>query len=313
MVKLKLIISIFLIIFSHNTLVFSETKSKKRGIGIRYGSYTDSSSFKASADRGGDTYISYNSEVNNKAYPRSPIAIQFFEESLINNWSFKKSYFSYDKLFVKDMPPVLKDENYKELIEDSIDLSDQVNILLKADQTLTSTFTLNFPEYEAKINSFSEPSLSVDYEIVNITLGYQYGIFIPQSERHRWLSAALGLGLGHSYGKYSVNICDPYIIVGGKIIPDYWGPFSFRPYRNGICSNKSELYSKTISNFGLSISAMISIYSYVGENFEISLWGGEIYQSALSADSLTTEENPSILIPTLSVMYAEVASLLYVF
>ena len=229
------------------------TKPRKAGIGVRYGFYQD---FSRLDYENGKEFIRYDTEVNHKRNLLVPFKIQFNEE-LINDWVYTTWLASLEHNNTTDMPPAGPNYSHVNFQSDYIvDTTEEV-----------SEFKSKFPQYSEKINSANNPSLSADFEIYTLHFGKLWGVFIPIGERNRILGVGLGLGVAYMEGRFSVNICDPYV-VESKISPSE--DIIFNDYRKGICNKKEELFHNSISNFEISYMSEISLYSYIGEKYEIN-------------------------------------------
>ena len=167
------------------------------------------------------------------------------------------------------MPPGLKSTTYQELLDEN----ENSGFSVRSSDTYISEFQSQFPEYNSIISSAAEPSLSADYNINQILAGKSYGIFLPIGNNHRISTFGLGFGLSYSQGVHKINICDPFTVVS----EDKNGIIG--PYREGICNNKTELYSESISNFAFSVNILLKIYSYIGESIEINFYEVDFFNN----------------------------------
>ncbi|MDG2198177.1 MAG: hypothetical protein P8O70_15115 [SAR324 cluster bacterium] len=208
------------------------------------------------------TVINNDPMVNSSSVLRQPIAFQLEEAS--EGHLFSQYFFDISRITSYDIPPVLNgldNQTYSTLIN-----ANSGTFSIKKSQTFTDGFVINNPKYKKVIDNLSEPSLSADVDVTTSSFGKLWGFFFSSSESHRWLTIGAGLGITYTYGEYKVNVCDPYT-VRGTLQPIGIGADS----REGICLKKSNLYSKRLSNFGVGIAALIKLYSYIGDTFELNL------------------------------------------
>ena len=262
-----------LIIFSGYT---HANEPRKFGIGFRYGDYSDISNFHDGEGNwlyigdGGEQFIAHSqSGANDGVFSgknlRFPLFLQLDENIFLNNY-FSSNFISIDRYLIDNSYP--EGPNYEELI-DSNEFGSEIQISSK--QTNISSFYSKFPQYQNKIDISSEPSLSADYEYTHITFGKAIGLFLPISERHRLTSLGIGAGIGYVEGYYDVNLCDPFIII--KVNKDD------EAVRK--CKNKSNLFSKHVSNFGLSAYIQIILYSYIGQTFELNFFRADAFNTTI--------------------------------
>ena len=270
--KFRSLLIVLILLLVSSEYIFS-TEPRKAGIGFRYGYYQDQTLFRGKGSEDDNTYISYSNEVNNKKYRQFPILIQF-DENLINNWAFTNWFLDYNQSSVYDLPPKLIGTSYKELIQLNT-INDQTNdFSIKSNQTLISEFSSKYSYYQSLIDSKSQPSLSADFDVQTVVVGKTWGVFIPLKNHHRIFTIGLGVGISYTLGEFRVNICDPYIVSGGIITPK---GTMLEDYREGTCSNKTNLYKQNSSNFGLGANGAIKIYSYIGERIEFNFFEYDIY------------------------------------
>ena len=283
---------------------YSETKPRKIGIGIRAGLNMGQVLFN---DENGQDYTAsdhYDDLDINKSNTeiRFPFFFQF-DEILLNNWAFTTWVAHFDTANYIDTPPSLKSGGrYRKLVEENTSNGVINQFSVPSNLTHISNFKSKFPQYQSKIDSMSEPSLSADMNISAIFLSKSYGIFIPVSNRHRLLEIGVGLGVSYNLGNYAVNLCDPFLITG-KIMKGVTGD-SFE----GICRNKFEIFSKNLSHFGLILTLPFSLYSYIGDSFEFNFFNGVSSQNIYE---IGAEESP--LKPQISYPFIDYFSVLYAF
>jgi len=238
------------------------TKPREAGIGIKYGYTTDGTSFQGTADT--TQYIDRDTseKINNRGTTQIPVFVQLDEE-LLGDSSFTYWFFDITRLIQKDHPPALRGGTYTDLVEAK-------NYEVPTANTYTAAFANFYPQYSSIIDNASNPSLSADYYVTKITFGKTWGIFYASSERHRWMSFGLGIGINYIEGSYSINVCDPYLLsseVSSKVSPN--GDF-----REGICKKKTELYAAKINHFSWELNMPLKLYSYIGDTFEFNF--GEV-------------------------------------
>ena len=273
-------IPVILLLLITLTIASCSHTPKPRGnaIGLRYGETTTSSTFSSDnitlTDQSGTpstsrrSVIGYESKVNSSSVERQPIAIQLEEAS--EGRLFSQYFFDIARITSYDIPPVLNgldNQTYGTLISANPSI-----FSIKKSQTFTDGFVINNPKYKKVIDNLSEPSLSADVDVTTTSFGKLWGFYFSTSERHRWTTFGLGLGLSYTYGEYKVNACDPYTIKG-TLQPVGLGPGS----REGVCLKKTNLYSKHLSNFGGGIAGLLKLYSYIGDTFEFNLMELDIY------------------------------------
>ena len=253
-----LLFLLLLLVFGGNAYA---TKPREAGIGIKYGFTGDATFFRGTAENDTtDKYIGNdNSEmINNRGTTQVPVFVQFDEE-LMGDSSFTYWFFDLTRLIQKDHPPALTGNNYTSLVNDKIYEVPTAN-------TYTAEFANNYPQYSSIIDNASNPSLSADYYVTKITFGKTWGIFYASSERHRWMSFGLGIGINYIEGSYSINVCDPYLLSSEES-----APVSLRgEFREGICKKKTELYTAKINHFSWELNGHLKIYSYIGDTFEFN-------------------------------------------
>jgi hypothetical protein len=244
-------------------------KPRKAGIGIKYGYTQDRSYFRGIAENDKNDYIKYDDSesVNNRGTTQIPVFVQLDEE-LIGSNSFTSWFFDLTRLIQKDHPPVLSSGTYTDLVNAK-------NYEVPTAITWTEEFANYYPQYSSIIDNASNPSLSADYYVNKITFGKTWGVFYASSERHRWSTAGVGIGVNYIEGTYSINVCDPYLV---SSIQDNNIDF-FPVSRNGSCLKKRELYTAKINHFSWELNAIFKIYSYVGDTFEFNFFEVDLLQS----------------------------------
>jgi len=265
---------------------YAEIVKRGAGLGVRIGEFYDQSEFTKGGD---DDYISFNKDVNYKIYERFALFAQpggtvlgvNLDEELYGLF-FTGVFFDFQQAEIVDMPPTLDGVSWPVLINNNDSNGD---IEIKSSQTLISKFKENYPQYSSIISQATEPTLSADFSIRNITIGPKIGITLPLAmnggkARHRALTAEAGLGIGFVNGNYSINVCDPYIVsstLTGQGLGTNFSPDK-KNFRRGVCSNKRNLYKKEMSNIGFSRYWALRGYSYLGDKIEINLLEYETYK-----------------------------------
>jgi len=229
-----------------------KTKPRAFGIGIRQGSVVDKNQIEGTD---GEVYAESSLDsadaLNDETYPRFPVFIQF-DENLFENWAFGEAVVDYSPMSAKDIPPSLR-EGYtyggKDIIINDSDLDNS--------KTNIAIFRSTYPEYASKIDAATNPTISADYDLKLLTFGYQIGVFLPLSERHRILTFGAGFGLNYIDGIFFVNLCDPYRILD----------------KQGFCKNKQELLNASFSSgIDTSVTSKVIGYSYIGEDLEFNIF-----------------------------------------
>lgn len=280
--KPKKIFILIIIILIFSTSSQASTKLRKLGIGIRYGLVTDSSSF---VDDNNDEYVGRDLEVQNEQYQRFPALLQLEEESLAS-WAITKWFFSIDQIRNENLPPTLEGTTYENLVKANTTNNITQDFEVPSNNTLTSKFSEKYTQFKSKIDAASNPSLSANYDVNQLTLGKNWGIFIPIAERHRLLQLGIGFGLGYQEGSYAINLCDPYI-VKGNLTEGILGE-----YRKGICSNKTELFNNTVSNIGLAMGLDFYLYSFIEDQYSINFASAEGFTTFLLKNNSNQPLNP---------------------
>ena len=272
-----------------------KTKPRAMGIGLRSGYIEDNSDIQG---KDGEQYVvgRENRAVNYETTPRFPVFIQF-DEDLFSNWSYGETVLDYAPMRKEDSPPALKEGYYY----DTIIRENTADFNLDSSKTKITEFRSTYPEYAPQIDAATNPTISADYEIKTVSLGYQIGLFLPLSERHRILTIGMGIGVSYANGTLNINLCDPFHISLEKIDGEAID------YNQGFCQNKKYLVSQTISTFGTGLNGKVIMYAYVGEDFEFSfLQLNSIYMADLIA-----EEND--FKPKFFPLYLDVYSVAYRF
>ena len=252
-----LIAMLLLIVFGGNAYA---TKPREAGIGIKYGYTQDTTSFRGTADNDGNDYIKTDTSeyVNNRVTTQIPVFVQFDEELMGTN-SFTFWFLDLTRLIQIDHPPALRGKTYTDLVSAK-------NYEVPTANTYTAEFTNFYPQYSSIIENASNPSLSADYYVTKIAFGKTWGIFYASSERHRWGTFGLGIGINYIEGTYSINVCDPYLLSS-----EVSSPVSLAgPFREGICKKKTELYTAKINHFSWELNIPFKLYSYIGDTFEFN-------------------------------------------
>lgn len=261
------------------------TKPKQMGIGIRAGVYNDVTRFQDDDDV---EYITSDLDDDGDEQPsRFPLFIQF-EEDLLYSWVNTTWYVDINLSTKSDMSPALvKGLNYDDLMEWNKDSSgNDQSFSINSAETKIDYFIFKYPQFSNLINSISNPSLSADYNLATITAGKMWGIFIPIGNHNRIFSFSLGWGIAYYYGNYQINICNPYFVENKG---------------NGLCKNKTEIYSAHVSNFGLSGTYDLALYTYVGETFEITVGNA----SQVASYPILEKNYNKVLYPRFAIMYRD--------
>ncbi|MBT6726191.1 MAG: hypothetical protein HOA75_05445 [Deltaproteobacteria bacterium] len=242
----------------------SKPKPRANAIGVRLGVAYPTASF-ASNDL---SLAASDDAVNNSATLRQPFVIQFAES--LEGHVYSQWVLDFAEVNLNDIPPALEINNDNETYR-SLTNKNPNEFMIKRSQTFIDKFLIRYPRLEEEINSRSEPSLSADVDLGIISFGKLWGIFGTSSEANRWFSIGGGPLLQYTYGKYEINVCGPYTIKGDKHLG--LGQYT----RVGECTNKGELATKHLSEFGFGVLAHIKLYSYIGDNFEINIHEHDIY------------------------------------
>ena len=245
------------------------TKPREAGIGLKYGYTADNTYFSGTVANDTTIYINNDTseKINNQGTTQIPVFVQLDEE-LLGDSSFTYWFFDLTRLIQKDHPPALTGRNYTSLVNDKIYEVPTAN-------TYTAEFANFYPQYSSIIDNASNPSLSADYYVTKITFGKTWGIFYASSDRHRWGTIGLGIGINYIEGSYSINVCDPYLLsseVSSKVSPG--GKF-----REGTCKKKTKLYTAKINHFSWETNLPLKIYSYIGDTFEFNFFEFDWLQS----------------------------------
>ncbi len=267
------VILLLLLLFTFVEYAYA-TKPREAGIGIKYGYTLDNTRLNGTAKNDKNLYINHeNSEnVNYQGTTQILVFLQLDEE-LMGDSSFTYWFFDLTRLIQIDHPPALRGTTY-------IDLVSAKNYEVPTANTYTAEFANFYPQYSSIIDNASNPSLSADYYVNKITLGKTWGIFYASSERHRWGTVGLGIGINYIEGTYSINVCDPYLLSSEESAPvSVYGKF-----REGTCNKKTELYTAKINHFSWELNIPIKLYSYIGDTFEFNLIEVVVLQSIPSPD-----------------------------
>ena len=254
------VILLLLLLFTFVEYAYA-TKPREAGIGIKYGYTQDTTSFRGTADNDGNDYIKTDTSeyVNNRVTTQIPVFVQFDEELMGTN-SFTFWFLDLTRLIQIDNPPALRGKTYTDLVSAK-------NYEVPTANTYTAEFANFYPQYSSIIDNASNPSLSADYYVTKITFGKTWGVFYASSERHRWGTIGLGIGVNYIEGAYSINACDPYLVssIQNNNID------LFPESRNGSCLKKRELYTAKINHFSWGANLPFKLYSYVGDTLEYNL------------------------------------------
>ena len=254
------VILLLLLLFTFVEYAYA-TKPREAGIGIKYGYTLDTTSFRGTADNDGNDYIRTDDSerVNNRGTTQIPVFVQLDEE-LLGDSSFTYWFFDLTRLIQKDHPPDLRGTTYTDLVNAK-------NYEVPTANTHTAEFANFYPQYSSIIDNASNPSLSADYYVSKITFGKTWGVFYASSERHRWFTIGIGIGINYIEGTYSINVCDPYLLSSEES-----APVSVRgKFREGICKKKTELYTAKLNHFSWEANIPLKLYSYIGDTFEFNV------------------------------------------
>ena len=274
------IIQLFILLISA-TFVEANPPLRKAGIGYRYGFITKgiilSSQYGSSRReinhttgeiKGVNSYVYSDSSVSNTLSLRSPVTIQFPESPAGGNsdmFATTSFIIDYEGFEFKNLPPKLIDGlTYIDLIN-----ANYLSIL--SNDTNLSKFKEEFPEYQDVIDSLAEPSLSADYKLESLSLGWQVNAFFPFWTNNRISQFGFGFGFSLLNGNYTIKLCDPYIISAEskKNVRGY-------NFREAICSNESELYFHRILQLVPLGLLHFKGYSYIGDNLEFNFFEADV-------------------------------------
>ncbi len=177
------------------------------GIKFRYGTLSNTTTFKLPWQERYDSIIEVNKEFSHLEDPAIfPIAITL-SETLMNSWSFRGAVFEYqDTIETKDLNPVSSALFRGDLISGT-------TYLVQTDTLRTSLYN-NF--FNASDKSFADANsnwaLSADTVSKQIFLGYYWGVFIPAFENHRFMKIGVGFGVLYAEFSYTLNLCSEYKI-----------------------------------------------------------------------------------------------------
>ena len=181
-----------------------KTKPRAMGIGIRFGSINDATMIEG---RDGELYVEADQKINYDSTPMFPAFFQF-DEDLLTNWAYGEAVVDFAPMRRENLPPKLKESySYNTIINENTTDFD-----LDSSKTKITEFRSAYPEYASKIDNATNPAISADYDVKVFSVGYNWGIFLPISERHRIFTVGLGVGLSYSDGVLIMNLCDPFHI-----------------------------------------------------------------------------------------------------
>ena len=243
----------------------SSTKPRGEGIGFRLGSTTSDTSIQtANSDR--TTHAAADQSVQSQDSFRFPVFYQF-DETLLGNWTGGTTILDFSQQTKENTPPALKSGTYKDIIDQK---GGEIGDDFDLDGSLTNIdlFKKEHPTYATKIDAASNPSISADYNLMSLTLGYNVYIFYPSSPNHRWATLGAGLGAVYTNGSFSVLLCDPYHI---RLTKEQVGGGMSYPTYPGKCRKKQEFTTVNINSLELSVSTLFTVYQYVGDEWEISV------------------------------------------
>ena len=227
------------------------------GIGLRSGSINDATYIEG---RDGEVYSERDFKVNDDSIPIFPVFLQL-DENLLSNWAYGEAVVDFAPMRRENLPPKLKEEyDYGTIINENTTDFD-----LDSSKTKITEFRSAYPEYATQIDNATNPAISADYDVKLYTVGYNWGIFLPISERHRIFTVGLGVGLSYSDGVLIMNLCDPFHI---SLEEKSTGR---NPYKQGFCQNKQDLVSVSIKGLNFNTNYKIIPYSFIGEDFEFNL------------------------------------------
>jgi hypothetical protein len=293
--KFKSLLLFLLLLLVFCGYAYAETKPRKFGLYFRNGVSKDVSRITDDDE----TYAESTEGIGSEPQ-MIPIALQL-DEDLLSNWAYTTWFVSLESVNVEDMPPVLPNTTYEDLIDFNKSDNGTKDFSITSAQTNIDVFKLRHPEYTSQIDALSDPSLSGDLNLWTLVVGKSLGVFVPIGERHRLASLGVGLGVSYTEGQYAVNLCDPYFVEGE---PSGSG-FNGSKTRRGICKNKSEIYVGQVSNFGYAYNLEVYGYSYIGESFELNILKFINYEST----PITSKQ--ATLYPRPNASYRELFSLVY--
>ena len=233
-----------------------KTNPRAMGIGVRNGIISDATMIEG---RDGQLYSEADVEVNYDSTPMFPMFLQF-DEDLLTNWAYGEAVVDYALMRRKNLPPKLKEGyNYDTIINENTTDFD-----LDSSKTKITKFRSAYPEYASKIDNATNPAISADYDVKMFTVGYNWGIFLPLSQRHRILTLGVGIGASYSDGFLIMNLCDPYHISIAEV--------PGQDYKQAFCQNKQKLVNVSIKGLNFNSNYKIILYTYVGEDLEFNLF-----------------------------------------
>lgn len=256
-----------------------QPKERKAGVGFRYGINGTIASFSIpNTNDNSSRLIEGHESINDPFTMRSPLFLQFNEDLLkgsptskfpgVTFPAYSLWYFDLASFKRSDIPPFLnhpENKNFSDLKNDS----DGQAFIIKSSHTNIDAFSQKYPEYRSLINAASEPSISADADFNTISLGKNFGIFLPMGERNRLGNAYFGIGISYMEGYYDINLCDPYIVIVDEKSHTFPG-ISIPSIGQGSCNSKYRLERENISNFGISAAFSYIIYQYIGESSDFS-------------------------------------------
>ena len=231
-----------------------KTKPRGMGIGLRSGSINDATYIEG---RDGEVYSERDFKVNDDSIPIFPVFLQL-DENLLSNWAYGEAVVDFAPMRRENLPPKLKEEyDYGTIINENTTDFD-----LDSSKTKITEFRSAYPEYATQIDNATNPAISADYDVKLYTVGYNWGIFLPISERHRIFTLGMGVGLSYSDGVLIMNLCDPYHISIAEV-PE-------QDYKQAFCQNKQKLVNVSYKGPILNSNYKMILYTYVGEDFEFN-------------------------------------------
>ena len=253
------------------------TKPHAEAIGLRWG-VTQAQSTVISVPMKDDGTTGYAADVaqsqrqvNATGNPHFPVYYQF-EESLLTNWLGHNAVLDVNTFEHKDLPPALDpDYDWQTLIDSQVGPKPT-----GATWDLPSSYTMFGADYPTapssigilgKWDAANNPSMSADYEITTLSLGWNFYFFYPSSAHHRWMTVKLGTTAAAMNGTLTILLCDPYRVTN-EIIEDV---ASAGEYRKGECINRQEIEVVPLSGIKGTVYTGLIVYEYIGDEFEVSV------------------------------------------
>lgn len=297
--NLKITSSLLIITLILSGCVSKGTRYRKGGLELRQGYYYPVIKYNKDL-LGGEkstVYVETNTEVNNKPYARFPInyesaedgqyfiynptgeaatyRAEFFNEPF-GNFIVNFLTFSFENIKVDDIPPVLSKTSYQTLIDKNTINNKTSTFSIKSNQTNIDQFLGDFPQYKHIIDSANEPSLSTDLDASSLGfIGWGGKTFFSLSRNHRFFETGARIYSSYTWGKSTLNICDPYLVYGEKLEVDALYS-NIVDYRKGVCHNRTKLSEHNLTRLDAIGEFHFGVYGYVGET-----WGFDIFNISL--------------------------------